>query len=81
MLSQIVLLTVQIDSTLSNYASYDPVFFSLSAETYAKLRRESLTDAVPSTPVDVTSSPAIQKTFFAKPRHKNKTHKLPGEQD
>ena len=42
---------------------------------------ESLTDAVPSIPVDVTSSPAIQKTFFAKPRHKNKTHKLPGEQD
>lgn len=32
-----------------------------------------------STPAN--SSPAIQKTFFAKPRHKNKVHKLPAEQD
>jgi len=25
------------------------------------------------------SSPAIQKTFFSKPRHKNKVHKVPGQ--
>jgi len=52
----------------------------LSPKTYEENKKaangEDLKTATP-----VNSSPAIQKTFFAKPRHKNKVHKLPGDQE
>jgi len=51
----------------------------LSAKSYDELKKTSTNVEELSQPSN--SSPAIQKTFFAKPRHKNKAHKLPGDPD
>jgi len=51
----------------------------LSAKSYDELKKTSANVEELSQPSN--SSPAIQKTFFAKPRHKNKAHKLPGDPD
>ena len=51
---------------------------SMSPKSYEEQKKVDIPVSAPcSTPLN--SSPAIQKTFFSKPRHKNKVHKIPGQ--
>jgi len=50
----------------------------MSPKSYEEQKKVDIPVSAPcSTPLN--SSPAIQKTFFSKPRHKNKVHKIPGQ--
>jgi len=52
----------------------------MSPKSYEE-KKKMESPEVPASSTPVNSSPAIQKTFFAKPRHKNKAHKIPGQSD